>query len=290
MRRLLCFALVLLLVLTAPLALAHSGRTDSDGGHYDRSTGEYHYHHGESAHQHPGGVCPYAAKATTKPTAKPATTTKPKTYSSINAYRSDASVKTANSFSKGVLSMISAFHLPIIIVLSLVAFFFILLARARKSEYKELEVSFEKIKNERSCLQSEIGKLLVAKKELSDLTAKHEHLTRSLVTLQQEYQSLSDKHRKLTDSCVAAHAANRELEKQLDDLGQQYNDLYAIWSESQLNSSAISEAMVYVGPSGVYHTRIHGDWHNYRLVPLSEALALRYRPCSLCVPAERFKS
>ena len=28
---------------------AHPGRTDSNGGHYDRSTGEYHYHDGESA-------------------------------------------------------------------------------------------------------------------------------------------------------------------------------------------------------------------------------------------------
>jgi hypothetical protein len=24
--------------------LAHSGRTDSDGGHFNRKTGEYHYH------------------------------------------------------------------------------------------------------------------------------------------------------------------------------------------------------------------------------------------------------
>ena len=38
---------------------AHPGRTDSMGGHYDRSTGEYHYHHGYPAHQHTGGVCPY---------------------------------------------------------------------------------------------------------------------------------------------------------------------------------------------------------------------------------------
>ena len=40
-------------------AWGHPGRTDSSGGHYDRSTGEYHYHHGYPAHQHPGGVCPY---------------------------------------------------------------------------------------------------------------------------------------------------------------------------------------------------------------------------------------
>jgi hypothetical protein len=28
--------------------IAHSGRTDSDGGHYNRSNGEYHYHNGGS--------------------------------------------------------------------------------------------------------------------------------------------------------------------------------------------------------------------------------------------------
>ena len=38
---------------------AHPGRTDSNGGHYNRSTGEYHYHHGYPEHQHTNGVCPY---------------------------------------------------------------------------------------------------------------------------------------------------------------------------------------------------------------------------------------
>ena len=33
-------------------ASAHSGKTDSNGGHYDHSTGEYHYHHGYPAHKH----------------------------------------------------------------------------------------------------------------------------------------------------------------------------------------------------------------------------------------------
>ena len=41
------------------VVFAHPGRTDSNGGHYDRSTGEYHYHHGYPAHQHTGGICPY---------------------------------------------------------------------------------------------------------------------------------------------------------------------------------------------------------------------------------------
>lgn len=40
-------------------AFAHPGSTDYKGGHTDRSTGEYHYHHGYSAHDHVDGVCPY---------------------------------------------------------------------------------------------------------------------------------------------------------------------------------------------------------------------------------------
>ena len=31
---------------------AHGGKTDGNGGHYDRSDGSYHYHHGYSAHDH----------------------------------------------------------------------------------------------------------------------------------------------------------------------------------------------------------------------------------------------
>lgn len=54
---------ILLLLCSSVLFLiptsAHSGDTDSSGGHYNRSTGEYHYHHGYPAHQHIDGVCPY---------------------------------------------------------------------------------------------------------------------------------------------------------------------------------------------------------------------------------------
>lgn len=45
------------------VALAHPGRTDSKGGHYNHSTGEYHYHHGYPEHQHPNGICPYKTAA-----------------------------------------------------------------------------------------------------------------------------------------------------------------------------------------------------------------------------------
>lgn len=55
------------LMLTSVVS-AHSGKTDVNGGHYNRTTGEYHYHHGYSAHSHydmnGDGIidCPYEFK------------------------------------------------------------------------------------------------------------------------------------------------------------------------------------------------------------------------------------
>ena len=51
--------LFLSILLLSNTVLAHPGKTDRNGGHTDHSTGEYHYHHGYSAHQHTDGVCPY---------------------------------------------------------------------------------------------------------------------------------------------------------------------------------------------------------------------------------------
>lgn len=44
-------ALSMLTMLISPVN-GHPGRTDSDGGHYNHSTGEYHWHHGQPEHQH----------------------------------------------------------------------------------------------------------------------------------------------------------------------------------------------------------------------------------------------
>lgn len=64
-KRIFCIIIVAISMFT--IAYAHSGRTDSNGGHYDRSTGEYHYHHGYSAHQHNAdGSCPYEVEVETE--------------------------------------------------------------------------------------------------------------------------------------------------------------------------------------------------------------------------------
>ena len=51
--------LIFILLLLLPTISAHPGRTDSNGGHTNHSTGEYHYHHGYEAHQHINGTCPF---------------------------------------------------------------------------------------------------------------------------------------------------------------------------------------------------------------------------------------
>ena len=58
MKKLFISIIAIILFLTT-VSFAHKGRTDSEGGHYDSSTGLYHYHHGYPAHQHTDGKCPY---------------------------------------------------------------------------------------------------------------------------------------------------------------------------------------------------------------------------------------
>ena len=69
MKKIVSTILLLFLAFTVQLtAMAHSGRTDSSGGHKDNRNvsglGSYHYHHGYGPHLHSGGICPYSPKDT----------------------------------------------------------------------------------------------------------------------------------------------------------------------------------------------------------------------------------
>ena len=77
---------VLCLSLLLPYnASAHSGRTDSSGGHHDYQNasglGSYHYHHGMGPHLHPGGVCPYSSSSASSSYSSTRRTTTTKTTS-----------------------------------------------------------------------------------------------------------------------------------------------------------------------------------------------------------------
>ena len=58
MKRFVTLFVTLTVLLSLPIH-AHPGGIDANGGHYDRSTEIYHFHHGYPAHQHINGACPY---------------------------------------------------------------------------------------------------------------------------------------------------------------------------------------------------------------------------------------
>lgn len=62
-KKIILFMMMSSLILQSTVTSAHSGRTDSSGGHHDYKNasglGSYHYHHGYGPHLHPNGSCPY---------------------------------------------------------------------------------------------------------------------------------------------------------------------------------------------------------------------------------------
>lgn len=93
------------------ITFAHSGRTDSNGGHKDNKNksglGSYHYHcGGHPAHLHTNGVCPYSSssseitKKSTKTTSKPSSSNS----SSSSSTQSTSSITYSNSEEKKTVS------------------------------------------------------------------------------------------------------------------------------------------------------------------------------------------
>lgn len=92
--------LTLLIIITSTFiginSYAHSGRTDSSGGHKDNQNksglGSYHYHcGGNPAHLHTNGVCPYSSSSSSN---------KSSTSSSSSSKSSSSSTSTTSSNTK----------------------------------------------------------------------------------------------------------------------------------------------------------------------------------------------
>lgn len=98
-KRIISIITICVLILTIPFMIfAHSGRTDSSGGHKDNKNksglGSYHYHcGGYPAHLHSNGVCPYKGGGSTSTSTTMSTTT----YATrINAVNVPASVNAGD--------------------------------------------------------------------------------------------------------------------------------------------------------------------------------------------------
>ncbi len=81
---------------------AHSGKTDSSGGHRDNKNksglGSYHYHcGGHPAHLHTNGVCPYSSSSSSKSTKTTSSSSKGTTTSSSSSTTSKETKTTTPS-------------------------------------------------------------------------------------------------------------------------------------------------------------------------------------------------
>lgn len=98
---------------------AHSGRTDSRGGHHDYKNksglGSYHYHHGYPAHLHKNGVCPYSSssnntKTTTQSTTSNVTQSNTTLQTKYKAYTDDYNNKLKTGyFQQDINAVVSSF-------------------------------------------------------------------------------------------------------------------------------------------------------------------------------------
>lgn len=90
MKKKLISIITLITMLCGSAVYAHSGRTDSSGGHRDNKNksglGSYHYHcGGYPAHLHPNGVCPYKSTNTSTNTSSNRNTTSSSTGSTSSS-------------------------------------------------------------------------------------------------------------------------------------------------------------------------------------------------------------
>lgn len=185
--------------------------------------------------------------------------------------------------------IISAF-LVIIAALSCAIFCLAQKLKETKQNFKTASSDCASARLECKRLKAELESTLA---ELEKTASEYTSLHTKAVHLQNELDRSANGEHILNEIIGQVIDKAKTLEHQLDELGKQYNDLYSVWSASQLvgyeNPVIISEAMVYVGDSGIYHTRIHGNWRDYKLMSLREAIALHYKPCVVCVPCERPK-
>lgn len=98
--------IALSVILIGANAYAHSGRTDSSGGHKDNKNksglGSYHYHcGGHPAHLHTNGVCPYSSSSSSSKssTSSSSSSSKKSTGSSSSKSSSSTSSSTSSSSS-----------------------------------------------------------------------------------------------------------------------------------------------------------------------------------------------
>lgn len=285
MKRKISLVLTVLFLLTILLpiaASAHKGKTDAYGGHYDRSTGEYHYHHGFEAHQHydinGDGVpdCPYDFEDRTNHT------------SGTSSGSSRSSGITLETNPPEFFTVVKEVEVPVYRVpdwvywsLPILMFFILLLAlllHSRNKDLSELRSSADKE------IELERKKIAALQKSLDSLSGEADQLRNQIAV---EKSKIVENYRIIL---------NREIKDRMkNDIGENYLcSLANAPPGSSVDEFGMPHRIVqgndiyifYLSSTGKYHACY---CHHAKGCKHINALQIKTRiikptPCSVCNP------
>lgn len=255
MTRFLSLLFALFLLITP--VFAHSGRTDSNGGHYDRSTGEYHYHHGYSAHQHydmdGDGIpdCPYNFKDTTNHssgssssysyTTGPTTiTTAPATFATVpttSSPRTTTAPQTTTTEKKEGKSGMIGWIVSLALVIALYG--------CSKSHQRANDIEQDRMRKKDKEIQALKQSLEAKDKALADLDAEMTIKIASLIEenanrekairaeRSKEADSYEEELRDKDRTCTALRMQLQTVQKDLAAAQEKLNAIYAVSEPSE---------------------------------------------------------
>lgn len=268
------FIIILLFLFSANLTVyAHKGGTDSAGGHYNSSTGEYHYHHGYPAHQHPNGICPYASETT-------ATTSAQKTTKAQSTTKKTETTKvevtTENTEDNNIVGNLLNYIGRFIVICIIILFLFFIIREIINQINCSKKIKQQEIDNQKT--------VAISKQKAKDFIRNNndniENLRNQLWQLQSEKNLLVRKYNNKI-------SAQRILQTTPGVPVDTYFD-----SEKRIMTTDKDYPMiVYTSYSGLcFHVK-KGHGNSYREMYLFDA-ADYYYPCGVCakmITQERYQ-
>ena len=286
---------IIIFLISQVQIFAHSGRTDSNGKHYDSSTGEYHFHHGYAAHQHTDlnddGIpdCPYDFDDKTGESSGSSSSSSQvsqdertdsavgasNTYSNLSG-KSSESANQARESSGGDSE--DARHELLILGVSFIVFFII------------IPISVAAVDNHRA-------RVFRLNSALSDLQKIHETPTnrerlksfhradqkRLAIELAEQLSILTEHAQKVRADFSLPGVPN------IDEVSPLPKDCFIDEKGLPHTRGSIDRCTVYISSSGVYHTsRCH---HAASGIPCNILNAMygrvtHGRPCRVCKPEQ----
>ena len=281
-------------------AMAHSGRTDANGGHNDNINGGYHYHHGYSAHQHTNGICPYEYDNRTD---RSSSTSSVETTAAVVS----KTVTPNNSSDISGWLILSLYCIPAVI------FFYV---RHHLKKEKSQEDENFRLKNQITKLQEENHR---QEKQLLQLKQQNQlMLDKESKKLKEQLSNLEEANRQLSELLESYREDNVELENIAldfkDEIGVLENQLKKIRTDPfpsagltykeiqriakipdgvvfdeynlphyRINPDVESNMHVYISDKGFCYHRKEGCSGATRPMHLFLA-ASSFSPCHKCIP------